>query len=261
MKKLFALVIVFALVVGLLTGCSGGGKYKITDISSDKNFIQECPKSANPGDEVTIVITTVTDAISYVRINEDPDFGEFVDYCTYVFIMPECDVTVKAGFTTQGVEGGAFVYNSGEEDTEGGTEEDFNILDNLWENSDGSKVYLYGNDFLLTMLNTGEWAYEQMQPNSFTIYHIPSRNSGFDGTLVTIAAYDLDDSSYTVLPDYNEAGIGQNACKRFIAIFPTDLRTDPTNDEIATSYASLSEYLSHIGEGGENDPFQTSDSD
>ena len=126
---------------------------------------------------------------------------------------------------------------------------------------DGSAVYLYGNDFLLIMPNNDNWSFEKIDDSAIQIYQVSARESGFGGKLVTIRAYDLDDDSYTQIPHYQEGGIGQNAGKRFVAIYPTDVQFDNDDREQADSYRELYDYLCKIGPGTVDSPLQTADSD
>ena len=111
------------------------------------------------------------------------------------------------------------------------------------------------------MPNTDDWEYTQNGPDSFSIYMTEPRTEGFGGHLVTIKAYDLNDTSYEEIPYYHVAGVGQNVNKRFVAIYPTDVQFDSANSGQAARYRELLEYLEKIGEGAVNSPFQTADSD
>lgn len=139
----------------------------------------------------------------------------------------------------------------------------YGILDNLWENNSEGITYLYGNDFLLTMPNNSKWGFEQTEADSFRVFYVPTRDNGMDGAgiLVTITAYDVNDSSYEQLPmNYHVAGVGQNTGKRFIAIYPSDVQYDPENKEEAAGYVEMLNYLEKIAENAADSPFSTSDS-
>ena len=137
----------------------------------------------------------------------------------------------------------------------------YDIMEGWEAMQDGSIMYLYGNDFMLMMPNTDDWEYRQESGDSFSIYMTEPRTEGFGGLLVTIKAYDLADDSYTKLPSYSVAGVGQNVNKRFVAIFPTDVQFDLENSAQTARYKELLDHVTKIGEGAANSPFQTSDSD
>lgn len=139
--------------------------------------------------------------------------------------------------------------------------EDYDILKDLEEKENGSSLYLYGNDFLLIMPNNGKWDIEQRQPQSFTVYLKAGKTSGFEGDLVTITAYDLDDTSYEEHPHYQIAGVGRNVNKRFVATYPTDVRWDTSDPAQEADYMELKDYLDKISEGAADSPFLCADSD
>lgn len=156
-------------------------------------------------------------------------------------------------------ESGAAVESAGQTGEE--PADDFDILAGSEIKEDGDIVYLYGNDFLLTMPNTVVWDIDQTSNDAFSIFLTDARESDYGGELVTIKAYDIDDTSYEELPAYHIAGVGQNVNKRFIAIYPTDVRWDPSDSEQEAAYRDLSGYLDGIEEGAADSPFQTADSD
>lgn len=261
--KLFSILLLVSLS---LTGCTkSSDTYQIINISDDKTLIQEMPKTAKAGETVTIKVAFVTDAVIYVHVNENPDFGKFVDESTYVFIMPAEDVAVKAGVTTAVIGPETTDATPTPESTPMSTpivaDGEYNILKDMFVATNDGIVYFYGNDFLLVMPESDEWAYEQDSPDAFTIYHVPSRNAGCGGLLVTIKAFDLSDTTYTSHPHYQEAGIGMNTNKRFVAFYPTDVQSDISNEDNRKSYEDLYAYLIKIGTDAVNSPFQTSDSD
>lgn len=127
--------------------------------------------------------------------------------------------------------------------------------------ADKQTAYLYANDFLLTMPNDSDWGYTQPSKDSLRIFYVPAANSGFGGDLVTIKAYNMNDTSYTNLPSYQVAGVSKNANKRFVAIYPTDLQCNGDNKSQLARYNELFKYLKKIGEGAVNSPLQFGDSD
>ena len=63
---------------------------KITVVSG-KQFVDECPRFARPGQEVTITTAVVSDGEIYVNGAD----GDYVRPGVYVFTMPDEDVRIK----------------------------------------------------------------------------------------------------------------------------------------------------------------------
>ena len=120
---------------------------------------------------------------------------------------------------------------------------------------------LYGNDFLLIMPDNDSWGYEKTSDTTLEIYLKSARDDGYGGNLVTIMAFDPEDTSYENFPDYSVAGHGQNCGKTFVALFPTDVQFNPQDADQQAAYQDLYTYVKKIGEGAVNSPFQTADSD
>lgn len=140
--------------------------------------------------------------------------------------------------------------------------DEYDIMENFQKSPDGSLVCLYFNDFMMVMPNNEKYSFEASDDKqSVTFYLFSAQQEGYGGDLVTIRAYDLDDDSYKELPKYSVGGVGKNTNKRFVAMFPTDVRWN-TDDETQTAdYRELSDYVHKIGEGAVNSPLQTGDSD
>ena len=138
---------------------------------------------------------------------------------------------------------------------------DYDILEGEQLVEDGSMLLLYGNDFLLIMPNNDKWGYEKDSAGNLDIYLKAARDDGYDGNLVTIMAFDPEDTSYEDFPSYSVAGKGQNVNKTFVALFPTDVRYNFEDEQQAADYNELFDHVKKIGEGAVNSPFQTSDSD
>ena len=121
-------------------------------------------------------------------------------------------------------------------------------------------AYLYFNDFMLLMPDNEKYSFD-MGGDSVTFYLFSAQQEGDGGRLVTIKAFDMDDTSYEDLPmEFHVAGVGQNVNKRFVAIYPSDLQYDPQDSAQAADYKDLYDHLHKIGEGAANSPLQTSDS-
>ena len=145
--------------------------------------------------------------------------------------------------------------------TETAAPDDYNIMEGFEIVENGSEKLLYGNDFLLIMPNNDEWAYEQISETSLEIYLKSAREDGFGGDLVTIMAFDPEDTSYEEFPSYSVAGTGKNVNKVFIALFPTDVQFNPEDADQQAAYEELYTHVHKIAEGMVNSPFQVADSD
>ena len=121
--------------------------------------------------------------------------------------------------------------------------------------------YLYFNDFMLVMPDNEKYSFD-MEGDSVTFYLFSAQQEGYGGRLVTIKAFDLDDTSYEEYPmEVHVAGVGQNVNKKFVAIYPSDLQYNPQDSQQAADYKDLFDHLHKIGEGAVNSPLQTSNSD
>ena len=158
--------------------------------------------------------------------------------------LSQIDNSNKSETATTGNSGGAASYD---------------IMKNFSITHGENQVLLYFNDFMLVLPDNDNWSYEQLNNNSVEIYQISARQSGYTGNLVTIKAFDMNDTSYKELPNYKEAGVGKNTNVRFIAIYPTDVPYDTSNSTQKAAYQELSDRLAKIGEYG--GPFATADGD
>ena len=138
---------------------------------------------------------------------------------------------------------------------------DFDILEGEQLVENGSELLLYGNDFMLIMPNNDNWGYKKDTAGTLDIYLKAARDSGYEGNLVTIMAFDPEDTSYEEFPDYSVAGKGQNVDKTFVALFPTDVQYDPQDEQQQADYDELYTHVKKIAEGAADSPFQTKDSD
>lgn len=137
---------------------------------------------------------------------------------------------------------------------------DYDIMEGSQLVENGSELLLYGNDFLLIMPNDDDWGYEKSSDDSLEIYLKDAREDGMEGNLVTIMAFDPEDTSYENFPDYTVAGHGQNCGKTFIALFPTDVQYNAQDEDQTEDYNNLYNHVKKIAEGMANSPFQTADS-
>ena len=156
-----------------------------------------------------------------------------------------------------------------EETQTGGTAQEttasgaYNIMDGFEKKAsdDGSIEYLYFNDFMMVMPGNEKWSYEVAPDDqSVTFYLFSAKQEGYGGRLVTIRAFDIDDSSYEQIPSYSVAGVGSRTNKRFVAEYPTDVQWNGEDSAQDADYRDLSDYLHKIGEGAVNSPLATGDS-
>ncbi len=140
-------------------------------------------------------------------------------------------------------------------ETDGTATDDYDILDgfNLVEKDD--ITLLYGNGFVLTMPDD-DWGYEQTSPTCLQIYSKDAREDGYEGHLVSIMAFDPDDTSYEEFPEYSVAGRGKTVDKVFVALFPTDVQYNPDDPDQAEDYNELFTHVKKIAEGMADSPFQ-----
>ena len=138
---------------------------------------------------------------------------------------------------------------------------DYDIAEGMELVESGSELLLYGNDFLLIMPNNDKWGYEQTSTDCLQIYLKAARDDGFGGNLVSIMAFDPEDTTYEEFPSYSIAGTGQNVNKTFIALFPTDVQFNPEDADQQADYEELYNHVQKIAEGMADSPFQTADSD
>ena len=160
----------------------------------------------------------------------------------------EKSATENTNATTEATE-------TSETTTEEATVDDYDILDgfNLVEKDD--ITLLYGNGFVLTMPDD-DWGYEQTSPTCLQIYSEDAREDGYDGHLVSIMAFDPEDTSYEDFPDYSVAGRGKTVDKVFVALFPTDVQYNPDDPDQAEDYNELLTHVKKIAEGMADSPFQ-----
>ena len=91
MKKKIAVIVCLVLalaLVGLLVFRSSCRKITVV---SGKQFVDECPRFARPGQEVTVTTAVIDDGEIYVNGTD----GRCVRPGVYVFTMPDEDVQLK----------------------------------------------------------------------------------------------------------------------------------------------------------------------
>lgn len=136
----------------------------------------------------------------------------------------------------------------------GPSDGEYDILEGYEMMSANGNTCVYGTDFMLIMPASDDWDIAKIDKDSFRIYLTEAAEGGYDGTLVTIRAYDEGNGSYKDLQSYHVAGISARFKKTFVAEYPTDARWDTEDKEQTEKYNELKEYLWAIGEGDGGSP-------
>ena len=91
MKKKLLLFLGAALLILLIALAVLNLAFRSIAVVSGKQYVDQCPRYARPGREVTITTVVVCDAEIYVNGVD----GEYVQPGVYVFTMPDEDVQIK----------------------------------------------------------------------------------------------------------------------------------------------------------------------
>ena len=91
MKKKLLLIIGTVLMVLLIALAVLNLAFRSITVVSGKQYVDQCPRYARPGQEVTITTVVVCDAEIYVNGVD----GAYVQPGVYVFTMPDEDVQIK----------------------------------------------------------------------------------------------------------------------------------------------------------------------
>lgn len=150
----------------------------------------------------------------------------------YVEMWPSGDYWY--GYTKSGVEG--YVNKNYLVPADGSG---FHIASNIKFTPDGGDKVLETDHFSLQFPAYIDWDYKVVDNTTLDIIYTPAAKSGFGGNVVTIMAYDWGDNSYEDFPDWSVAG--SDADKKYIAVFPTDVRFDPNDSTQQKEYQELLE--------------------
>ena len=141
------------------------------------------------------------------------------------------------GYTETGVEGyvnkNYLIADSG-----------YNIASNIRYTPDGGDRILETDHFSVQFPAYIDWDYKIVSNTALEIYYKPAKESGVGGTVVTIMAFDWGDNSYEDFPDWSLAGSGST--KKYIAVFPTDVRYDPYDQTQVKEYQELMEIAENM---------------
>ena len=119
------------------------------------------------------------------------------------------------------------------------------------KDKDGVKT-LSTDHFTLTLTHGDSWDAKVNNKTSITVYNTSLYEANRGGKLVTILAYDADDESYDVLPEYSV--IGKNGGKVYIASYPTDMQYDSSDKKAVAAYMAVFEEVSRLVEDAPDCP-------
>lgn len=123
----------------------------------------------------------------------------------------------------------------------------YNIAENIGVFNSEGQARLESKYFSLYLPADGDWIYQVDDNTMVSIYYKPSYDSGAGGYLVAIKAFDWGDNSYEEYPAYAVAGTSED--KKYIAIFPTDVQYEPSQE---TGYRRMYDYVMRINDSEEN---------
>lgn len=131
----------------------------------------------------------------------------------------------------------------------------FNIAENYdMEGPEGQKV-LFSDHFRMKIpadLDVYELGVDQPEYSQLVFYYVPAKLDGYEGTLFTLKAYDMDDESYKELENYVEAGTGEN--KRYIVSYPPE---QTYGAEHAKRYHDFAEFFKGLDPASGEEDFIT----
>ena len=130
--------------------------------------------------------------------------------------------------------------------------DDFDIASGFkLKEKEGMKI-LKTDHFILTLSHGKSWDVKVNSKTSITIFNKALNKAKHGGKRVTILAYDVDDDSYDVIPEYNV--IGENNGKVYIAAYPTDVQFDESDTKSYADYQAVFEEVSKLKEETEGCP-------
>lgn len=185
----------------------------------------------------------------------DYDYGYLQDgVMYYVFSDYLYWMNLDSGKSVKLGKGDALKYGASSGSTEkAAASGDYNIAEELGAFSSEGQARLESKYFSLFLPAGGDLGYEVINERIISIYYRPAYESGNGGLLVSIEAYDWGDNSYENLPSYTIAGVSED--KKYIAIFPTDVQFDTSQQE---GYYKMFKFFQRIdsSEGkSDNNPF------
>lgn len=130
--------------------------------------------------------------------------------------------------------------------------EAYDIASNLKESSDGDAKTIDTDHFTLTLPLGETWTYETDSETSITFYNIAGREADCGGRLLSIVAYEPDDTSYEEIPHYSV--VGESGGKVYIAEYPSDVQADIEVEEHMEQYQTVYAEVNKIEENAEDSP-------
>ncbi len=91
MKKKTLIIICIVLAAALVGFAAFSLSFRKITVVSGKTFVDECPRFARPGQEITITTAVVSDGEIYVNGVD----GDYIRPGVFVFTMPDADVQIK----------------------------------------------------------------------------------------------------------------------------------------------------------------------
>lgn len=121
--------------------------------------------------------------------------------------------------------------------------------------AEGLEVHLTGGSAVLTTshlslvfdgqeVTDGLWVIEQTSDTSLTFSYSKAQDSGYDGFVFSLTAYDWGDNSYADLPNYRIGGM--SADKKYVIELPTDVRYDVRSATQKTEYNRMLAFAESI---------------
>ena len=137
--------------------------------------------------------------------------------------------------------------------------DDYNIMAGLEIYATSGTAVMDADNFSLLLPTAPQWSYIQLDRYTFEIYYKPARDAGFGGHIVSVRAFDLTDMEYEEYPSWKFCG--QNAKKKFIAIYPTDVQFDGNDTLQAEEYRKLLDWAETMDENNnpQGNPFDAKD--
>ena len=129
---------------------------------------------------------------------------------------------------------------------------DYDIAAGLKLKNKGDIKTLSTDHFTMTLSRGKSWDAKVNSKTSITIYNSALYEANRGGKLVTILAYDADDESYDVLPEYNI--IGENGGKVYIAAYPSDMQYESSNKKTVADYLAVFDEVSRLMENASDSP-------
>lgn len=114
--------------------------------------------------------------------------------------------------------------------------------------AEGLEVHLAGDSAVLTTAHLsmllddqevidGLWVIEPESPDAISFSYSRARESGYDGWVFTLQAYDWADNSYADRPNYRVAGLSEG--KKYVVLLPTDVRYDASSTQQREEYGRM----------------------